>query len=144
MLKRSAVGVLLLWLAFAPATATADDLPNVKLIVNPDVPDLSCSEETAQRIYLGKKTRWEGGLNIVPVMLKDGDVHEAFVEELLDRSVAKFEIYWKQAIFTGKGIPPHAFDDEAALMAYVAETPGAVGYVSRDAELRGVKELVCR
>ncbi len=142
MLRRTAV--LLLWMLLATAPVAADDHPDVKMIAHPDVPDAACSEKNAQRIFLGKKTSWEGGLAIVPVMLKDGETHEAFVEDLLDRSVAKFEIYWKQAVFTGRGIPPRAFDDEAELMAYVADTPGAVGYVSRDAELRGVKEMVCR
>ena len=143
MLARIILGVLLLPLLLAAVPASADGHQRVKLIAHPDVPDVECSEKNAQRIYLGKKTRWEGGLRIVPVMLRDGDVHEAFVEELLGRSVAKFEIYWKQAVFTGKGIPPQSFDDEGELMAYVAATPGAVGYVSRGARLRGVKELVC-
>lgn len=144
MLKRIVPGVLLLVICLAAASAIANDHARVKMIAHPDVPDVTCSEKNAQRIFLGKKTRWEGGVRIVPVMLSEGDVHEEFVEDLLDRSVAKFEIYWKQAVFTGKGIPPRTFDSESALMTYVAETPGAVGYVSRDVSLHGVKELVCQ
>jgi hypothetical protein len=144
MLKRFIPGALLLMLILAAAPSAADSHPDVKLIAHPDVPDVACSEKNAQRIFLGKKTRWEGGLRVVPVMLRDGDVHEIFVEDLLDRSVAKFEIYWKQAVFTGKGIPPRSFDSELALMAYVADTPGAVGYVAKSTSLRGVKELVCQ
>jgi len=144
MLKRIASGALLLMIVLAATPAVADEHPDVKLIAHPDVPDITCSEKNAERIFLGKKTRWEGGSRIVPVMLREGDTHEEFVKELLDRSVAKFEIYWKQAVFTGKGIPPRTFDSEGELMVYVAETPGAIGYVSRDATLRGVKELVCK
>ena len=149
MLKRNTTGALLLMLLplgmlFLAVPAAADEHPGVVLIAHPDVPDATCSEKNVQRIFLGKKTRWTGGVRIVPVMLRDGETHEAFVDGLLDRSVAKFEIYWKQAVFTGKGIPPRAFDDEGELMAYVAHTPGAVGYVSRGATLRGVKELVCQ
>ncbi len=134
--------LLTLFMAVGPAIADEDH--PVKLIVHPDVPDNVCSEKSAERIYLGKKMRWQGGVTIVPVMLRDGDVHKVFVEGLLDRSVAKFEIYWKQAVFTGKGIPPKAFNSERELMEYVAITPGAVGYVSSDTPLRDVKELVCK
>ena len=144
MLKRFITGALLLMLVLAAAPSAADNHPNVKLIAHPDVPDIACSEKNALRIFLGKKTRWEGGMRVVPVMLRDGDVHEEFVEELLDRSVAKFEIYWKQAVFTGKGIPPRTFESEQDLMAFVAATPGAVGYVAKDVSLLGVKELVCK
>ena len=135
---------LLLTLFMAVGPAAADEDPPVMLIVHSDVPDNECSEKSAERIYLGKKTRWQGGATIVPVMLREGDVHEEFVEGILDRSVAKFEIYWKQAVFTGKGIPPKAFDSERELMDYVSVTPGAVGYVKRGTPLRGVKELVCK
>ena len=144
MIQRTTAIALLLCGTLLSAPAVADDPDGVRLIAHPDVPDTACSEDNAQRIFLGKKTSWEDGLRIVPVMLKDGETHEIFVEEILDRSVAKFEIYWKQAVFTGRGIPPRAFDSESALMAYVAGTPGAVGYVSDGLELRGVKELVCR
>lgn len=144
MLKRHTTGALLLMLLMATAPAAAEEHPDVILIAHPEVPDDRCDHKNTQRIYLGKKTRWTGGVRVVPVMLRDGETHEEFVKELLDRSVAKFEIYWKQAVFTGKGIPPRAFDSEGELMAYVAQTPGAVGYVSRGVTLRGVKELVCQ
>jgi hypothetical protein len=34
-------------------------------------------------------------------------------------------------VFTGQGAMPKTFDSESALIEYVADTPGAVGYVSR-------------
>lgn len=144
MLLRTTAIALLLCGTLLASPALAGDPDGVRLIAHPGVPDLSCSEDDAQRIFLGKKTSWGDGLRIVPVMLKDGETHEIFVEEILDRSVAKFEIYWKQAVFTGRGIPPRAFESETSLMAYVAGTPGAVGYVSDALVLRGVKELDCR
>ena len=48
----------------------------------------------------------------------------------------------KQAVFTGRGIPPQGFDDEAELAAYVAATPGAVGYVARGTPHPGAREMI--
>ena len=35
------------------------------------------------------------------------------------------------AVFTGQGAMPRAFESEAALLQFVASTPGALGYVNR-------------
>jgi ABC-type phosphate transport system substrate-binding protein len=135
--------LLLLAAALAPAATAARDAAPFVLVAHPDVPRGACDEKTVLRIYLGKKTRWEGGLPVVPAVLRDGALHEAFVERMLDRTVSRFEIYWKQAVFTGRGIPPRSFATETELMAFVADTPGAVGYVSRGTPLKGVKVIAC-
>ena len=143
---RALIGLTLLLLlggALAPPLHAADHDHPFVLIAHPDVPRGTCDEKTVRRIFLGKKTRWEGGLPVVPVMLREGDLHEAFVEEMLDRTVSKFEVYWKQAVFTGRGIPPRSFETEEELLAFVASTPGAMGYVSEVAPLSGVKIVTC-
>ena len=122
------------------AAAPADD-PAFVLVAHPGVPEDEVTEVTMRRIYLGKKTRWDGDLRITPVMRKGGDLHEAFVKKVLNRTVASFETYWKQAVFTGRGIPPRSFETEEELVFYVSQTPGALGYVSEDAPRPGVKIL---
>ena len=135
----SVLTVLLICFMAAPCFAE-----NAVVVVNNDVPDSSLNAESLQRIYLGKKTRWSGGKKIVPVMLKSGSVHEAFVEELLKKAVSKFNTYWKQAVFTGKGIPPKTFENEKDLLEYIAETPGAIGYISARTKVSGVKIILIK
>jgi len=42
-------------------------------------------------------------------------------------------------IFSGKGIPPPEKPYDADVVAFVRETPGAVGYVSSGADTSSVK-----
>ncbi len=127
--------VVLILLAFATTGLGAE----LVIIANSDIPEPAIDANGLQRIYMGKQTRWINDEAIVPVMLKSGPVHEAFVESYLDRSPHRFVTYWRQMIFTGKGTPPRSFASEKELIAYVAETPGSVGYASASADIQGVK-----
>jgi len=129
----------LLFLLLACA-GTASAQPAV-VVAHPELAESDVDEPTLRRIYLGKKTRWNDGTPVVPVMLTDGPVHDWFVEERVGRSVPKFVTFWKQSVFTGRGMPPRAFASEDELLFFVARTPGAIGYVSRDAAADGVKVL---
>ena len=45
---------------------------------------------------------------------------------------AAFRAAWRSLVFAGQGSMPKTFDTEAALIEYVAATPGAIGYVGKD------------
>ncbi len=100
------------------------------VFANKNVPDKSLERESIERIYLGKKSQWSDGTRIVPVILKSGATHSAFVKKFLDRDASQFSTFWKQAVFTGRGMPPKAFETEAELIEFVSDTPGAIGYAS--------------
>jgi len=140
---RLAGAILLMTLAsvcpgFGPDAAAAEDLV---IIANPGVAETVIDSKGLQRIYLGKQTQWRDDTSIVPVMLKSGPLHEAFIEDFVDRSVQRFVTYWRQMVFTGKGIPPKSFVQESELVEYVASTPGSVGFASAAANVSGVKVL---
>ncbi|MBA3029979.1 MAG: substrate-binding domain-containing protein [Proteobacteria bacterium] len=101
----------------------------------------SLDTDTVQKIYLGKKSKWEDGSKIVPVALEQGSVHDAFLEKFIKKNSSQFETYWKQMIFSGKGAPPKAFATEAELFDFISKTPGAVGYVDSATSHEGVKEF---
>ena len=126
-------------LAFGPGVAAAND--EVVIIANPDLADNSIGQRDLQRIYLGKQTLWKDDTSIVPVMLKSGPLHDEFIEGYIDRSVPRFVTYWRQMVFTGKGVPPKSFSSESDLVDFVARTPGSVGYVSSSANVSNVKKL---
>ncbi len=111
------------------------------IIGNPDVPAPQLDAKGLQRIYMGKQTRWLNDEAIVPVMLREGPLHDTFVEDYLDRSVHRFVTYWRQMVFTGKGLPPRSFNSEDELIDFVAVTPGALGYASSAADTGRVKVL---
>ncbi len=94
-------------------------------------------------IFLGKKTKWANKGKVVPSTLKKGAVNKSFLKKYVKKSPAQFKTYWKKQVFTGKGKAPKSFKTEKALIAYVAKTKGAVGYVSKKAAegAAGVKIL---
>jgi len=116
-------------------------LAGVLIIVHPDNVDQSLNSTDLERIYLGKTSHWSDDSAIKVVMLKNGATHEAFLEKYLNRTVHRFVSYWRQMVFTGKGIPPYSFVDEKELAAFVAATPGSVGYISDDTVAPGVQIL---
>ena len=136
---------ILLLVSSWPMIALADRADtSILIIANPDVPAEEIDVDDLERIYLGKRTRWQDDSTVVPAMLKSGDLHEAFVKTYLDRTPSRFVTYWRQVVFTGKGVPPRSFGNEDDLRDFVAHTPGAVGYLHGAGDTTGVKVLQVR
>ncbi|NQT24971.1 hypothetical protein HQ585_06435 [candidate division KSB1 bacterium] len=114
---------------------------NVVVIANNSVSVSSINSATLKLIFLGKKNSWSDGSKIVPVTLKSGNTHEAFLGAYVQKSSSQFSSFWKQAIFTGEGTPPRSFKSAAELVAFVKNTSGAVGYVPAGTSTTGVKKL---
>ncbi len=104
---------------------------SVVIIANKDVEEDSFNHQTLLRIYHGKKKQWSNNNKIVPVMLKSGLIRDRFIEDILKETDHKFITFWKQMVFTGRGIPPKSFINEKEIVNFVAQTPGAIGYISK-------------
>jgi len=117
-------------LAFIDACGVAR-AQDIIFVVNKEVQISKIKTADLRAIFTGEKTRFADGTHAVPVILKGGPAHEVFVQNYCGESPNEFRAQWRKAVFTGQGAMPRTFDTEEALIAYVAETPGAVGYVSR-------------
>jgi len=82
-----------------------------------------------KKIFLGKKMYWEDNKKITLFILAKSPAHEEFVKKYLGKSTNQFTNYWKQLLFTGKGMLPHRVKDEE-MIARIRETEGAIGYVT--------------
>jgi ABC-type phosphate transport system substrate-binding protein len=131
-----------IWLLGLLACCYAATAQDVIFIVNKDVQISEIKASDLRAIFTGEKTRFADGSRAVPVILKGGPAHEVFVQNYCGETPEEFRAQWRKAIFTGQGAMPKAFASEAALIAYVADTPGAVGYVSRLLPTDNVKALV--
>lgn len=118
------------------AAARAQD---AVFIANPQGADAALSADALKSILLGNKTKWDGGGVIKLVVLGSGPLHEKVVQDHAQRNADQFDKYWKKLVFTGKGVLPEQAADEAAVIAYVAKTPGSLGYVSASAVTPAVK-----
>jgi hypothetical protein len=124
--------------ADSPAPATY-----YRVIINPQNPLVSMERELASQIFLKKVVTWGHGGVIRPVDLAiDSPVRRKFSQEVLGRSVAAVRSYWLQIIFAGRGVPPPVLASDAEVIGYVLREPGAIGYVSNRADLRGARLLI--
>jgi ABC-type phosphate transport system substrate-binding protein len=133
--------LLLVSLICSGAAARAQD---VVLVANPGLHINSISAADVRDTFLGTKTKFADGSHAIPVILKGGPVHEVFLRNHLGESPEEFRAQWRKLIFTGQGAMPRAFDSEAALIEYVAATPGAIGYVSHASPQDRVKCIPIR
>jgi ABC-type phosphate transport system substrate-binding protein len=92
--------------------------------------------------FLKKRTRWGDDKAMQPIdQKKSASVRADFSKRILDRSVASVRTYWNQIVFSGRGVPPPEADSDEAVVTYVANNPGAIGYVGSSTKLDGVKVI---
>jgi len=130
--------LLLLALVVCCSTARAQD---IVLVANKSVQVSALNDADLRAIFTGEKTRFADGSRALPVTLKGGAAHEVFLRKHLGETPDEFRAQWRKAVFTGQGAMPKTFDSEAAVIQYVATTPGALGYVSRISPQDNVKSL---
>lgn len=130
--------VLVLISGFFVSVSFAAD---VAIIANNSVGDASLSKDAIKDIYTGKQAKWADGSKIQMSAQKKNDTHKVFTKEFVGKSPSQFRMFWKKMVFTGKGKAPKAFDSDADIVKYVAETEGAIGYVASGAAVDGVKTI---
>jgi hypothetical protein len=113
----------------------------IKIIANPSVGASGISSDDLKRVFLITKSSLSDGSHVEPVLEKGGAAHEAFLKEYLGKTDAALSTYYRSLVFTGKGAIPKTLASDAEVVAYVAKTKGAVGYVAASTPVAGVKEL---
>jgi len=129
---------LLLLLIFTPNLLVCEDL---YFICNKTVKTTELSQFEIKNIFLGKKTIWKDGNKITIVILKKKKPFQKFLKTIVMKNPIQFQLYWRNMVFTGKGIIPEAFRDEDKVVAYVAKTDGAIGFVSSGIDTGKVKSI---
>jgi ABC-type phosphate transport system substrate-binding protein len=115
---------------------------DVVIVANRDVQVSAITSAELRDLFTGTKSRFRDGSRAIPVVLKGGPAHEVFLRHHLGEGPEEFRTAWRKVVFTGQGSMLRAFDSEAALIDFVAATPGAIGYVTRMPPQDRVKSLV--
>jgi hypothetical protein len=113
---------------------------DVKVIANTSVSASSVSAGDIKDVFLLDKDSLGGG-HVEPVLAKGGPAHEAFLKDYLGKTDPALQAFYRGLVFTGKGSMPKTLGSDAEVVAYVAKTKGAIGYVSSAAATDGVKTL---
>jgi TonB family protein len=125
------------WTILLGTTAVAGD---VKVIANPSVKAESISARELKSLYLEEKSSLNG-THVEPVIEKRGPAHEAFLRDYLGQTDDELQKYYEALVFTGRGSMPKTVSSDAEVVAYVAKTRGAIGYVGSGANVEGVRTL---
>src|ERR1039457_4793046 len=116
----------------------------LKVIANRSVGSDSISAEKWKNFFLEDSNSLKDGSHVEPVLARGGPAHEAFLKEFLGKSDSVLQAYYRSLVFTGKASMPKTLTSDADIVAYVAKTKGAIGYVSSDTSTAGVKTLQVR
>ncbi len=140
--KRFTLGLMLCWVSLAiPGVASAE----LSIIANKGITTTSVSVAEAKKIWLGKKKSMPGGgvvkLSDLPIV---DAIRKEFYSTVVKKKEKQLKAYWAKVTFTGKGYPPQEFDSEAEVVEWVADTPGAMGYVSSAAVNDSVNVLLIK
>lgn len=127
-----------LWPGF-PASAGDEDA--LAVIVAPQQAGRISGLADLALVYRRKRLLWEDGTRMQPANLPpEHPLRRNFSQRVLGASPKSLAQYWSTMYFHGIS-PPHVFGSEEAVLRFVAETPGALGYVSAcevDARVKAV------
>ncbi len=90
---------------------------------------LSMGKSELAAIYRRKKFYWNDGTKIQAVNLPaDSPARRIFSHAVLGYAPEELEQYWNDRYFHGV-LPPYVLTSGEAILRFVSETPGAIGYV---------------
>jgi hypothetical protein len=120
----------------------SDSIGNFRIIVNAENKVPGVSREFLANAFLRNVRDWDNGHGILPVdLLPNSPIREEFSQRILSRSVSAVRSYWQQRIFSGRGVPPPELESDEAVVRYVVDNRGAVGYVSGSAKLGAARVI---
>jgi TonB family protein len=125
-------------ITFASVTAWAG---SVKIIANAGLANDQISARELRSVFLRERSSLNNGTHVEPVLEKTGPAHEAFLKQYLSQDNDELLRHYQNLLFTGKGSMPKVVASDEEVLAYVARTKGAIGYVSAEASTPGVKAL---
>jgi len=122
--------LLCLLLPLPTAAGTGANEPSVIAVIvakNQAVRALSVTETSL--IYWRKKLYWADGKRMLPLNLPtDHPLRRAFSQSVLGSLPETQTEYWNGLYYQGTS-PPHVVASQEAMLRFVEETPGAIGYV---------------
>jgi len=126
-------GVLVAIAGVRPAAAQ-----DYVVVVNQASGVTSLSKKQVSDVFLGRMDAFAGGTKVAPVdQQPDSPIREAFSQGVHGRGVTAVVAFWRQQIFSGKGVPPTEVAGDAEVLKSVAGSPGGIGYVSAGTALPG-------
>jgi ABC-type phosphate transport system substrate-binding protein len=124
--------VLSVMLSIRIPLAVADSNKSVIAIIvakDQNIKELRLAPDKLNLIYWRKQLYWPEGVPIKPVNLRsEHPLRLRFSQTILGSSPNAQIDYWNGQYFNGV-LPPYSVQSEEAVLRYVSQTKGAIGYV---------------
>lgn len=112
------------------------------VIASTQVPEATISSRQLADIYMLKKTFWADKTQVVPVNREaSSEAREKFSEAVFNLSPQELAEYWNRLRFQGK-LPPLVQTSDEAVLGFVRNVPGAIGYINASQAPTDVKILL--
>ncbi|MBI5451382.1 MAG: hypothetical protein HY940_08500 [Gammaproteobacteria bacterium] len=126
-----AVLASLIVLLCLPLIARADS-SEYAIIANPQINIKQVSLSTARTIFGMRLQYWNNKLPVRVYVLADNQpAHIKFSKEVLGMFPYQLRWAWDRLVFSGTGQAPIQVASEEEMLARIAATPGAIGYIKR-------------
>lgn len=119
---------LTLCLLFINAEVRADE--HYAIVINPSVSERALSANALRSIFSMHKKTWADGTKIRVFVLPDDDaLHQNIAKEKLNVFPYQLRATWDRLVFSGTGQAPIQVNSNEEMLAKIANTPGAIGYL---------------
>ena len=100
-------------------------------------------KQTVEKIYTGKNIK-VGEILVTAVNADVGStIRERFLKTIIEKEEDSYTGRWLVMRTRGLGKPPHELPNAAAIINFVTNTPGAIGYIS-ESDVRPGLNIVFR
>ena len=124
------LALLVLAVTAAPPAAAQVKQPRLVLVVHAENTVSRLDKSTLRNIYLGLTTFWQNDTRVRPYnRVHDGAAGKPFFRDVLGMIPARYRHTWQKQQLSGKGVEPEVVATAAGLVAKVAASPGAIGYI---------------
>jgi ABC-type phosphate transport system substrate-binding protein len=121
---------LTLYLLDASAEVRADD--QFEIVTNRGVSEKTLSANSLRSIFSMRLKTWSDGTKIRVFVLSDEDrLHQIVSKEKLNVFPYQLRSNWDRLVFSGTGQAPIKVNSTEEMLAKIADTPGAIGYLWR-------------
>lgn len=128
--------------ASAAAPRASAEETSIRVIVHPSNDARAFTRRELSDLFLKKTTRWPDGTAVHPVEPPEKSMTRLhFLSGVMGKTAFALKVFWKRRVADLRDVPPEERASDAEVVAYVRETPGAVGYVAPETDVAGVKVL---
>lgn len=117
-------------MCFLFVTSETNAHDHYHVVTHSEVNETSISVNVLRAIFSMRMRTWSNGSLIKVFVLSDNnDLHHKFSKEQLNVFPYQLRLAWDRLVFSGTGQAPTSVSSPEEMLAKIASTPGAIGYL---------------